>query len=225
MRTRWTLEAERFLKEHFLSMTQKEMALVLGFTKKAVQHKAERLGLKKSRSLWTRQGYERHPELRQQRAKLFSELGKKIPSEEMARRAALSKGVPKPNGAKTHKRMYEEDLWHPPIFDGKIPRQDTKLELTVKARLDSLGANYVHPFNLHNHFLCDFYLPDYNLIIEADGCYWHGCTQCDLPNKKGAGRTRSRNAYIEAHGYKLLVIPEHDAPTFDSLVLPGTRSL
>ncbi len=24
----------------------------------------------------------------------------------------------------------------------------------------------------------DFYLPEYHLIIEIQGCYWHGCLQC-----------------------------------------------
>lgn len=95
-------------------------------------------------------------------------------------------------------------------------RFDTKLELAVKAQLDSLGVHYEHPFNLHNHFLVDFYLPDTNTIIEADGCYWHGCKPCGYDNGKDK-RTRARNAYIRAHGYKLIVVPEHEAPDFLSL--------
>ncbi len=101
---------------------------------------------------------------------------------------------------------------------GASKRQNTKLELAVKAKLDALGLRYEHPFNLHDHFLVDFYLPDLNTVIEADGCYWHGCKPCGFNNGKDA-RTRSRNAYIKAHGYKLVVVPEHEAPDFSSLRL------
>ena len=103
-----------------------------------------------------------------------------------------------------------------------MPKMDTRLELAVKAKLDALGLRYEHPFNLHNHFLVDFCLTDSNTIIEADGCYWHGCKPCGYDNGKDK-RTNSRNAYIRAHGYNLVVVPEHETPDFPSLTYQLTN--
>ena len=33
----------------------------------------------------------------------------------------------------------------------------------------------------------DFFLPDYNLSIQADSIYWHGgCSECNISNKLNA---------------------------------------
>ena len=85
---------------------------------------------------------------------------------------------------------------------------DTKPELAVKDMLDDLGIVYEHPFDVNGRFLVDFYLPAYNAVIEVDGCYWHKCRECGYGD--GRGRDRSRNAYLRACGYLLMVIKEHD---------------
>jgi G:T-mismatch repair DNA endonuclease (very short patch repair protein) len=104
------------------------------------------------------------------------------------------------------------------------PWTNTKPELAVKAKLDAWHIRYIHPFSIHGHFLADFYLPDRNLVIEVDGCWWHGCERCGFAGprpKQGRpsarAKTRTRNAYIRAHGYRLLVVPEHEAPGYESL--------
>jgi very-short-patch-repair endonuclease len=48
----------------------------------------------------------------------------------------------------------------------------SSIEIAVKKVLDSLGENYHHQHRI-GKFLVDFYLPDRNLVIEADGDYWH----------------------------------------------------
>ena len=90
-------------------------------------------------------------------------------------------------------------------------KTNTKPELAVKAKLDELGICYEHPYNLNNRFLCDFYLPDFNTIIEVDGCYWHGCQDCGYLGKSERLRTDpGRNAYIRACGYRLEIVKEHE---------------
>lgn len=101
---------------------------------------------------------------------------------------------------------YQAGLWNP--LSG-YKTQDTKPELIIKAILDQKGIRYEHPFKLGDKFLCDFYLSDHNLIIEVDGCYWHGCEECGYPGRKKGGDA-GRNAYIEACGYLLLIIKEHE---------------
>lgn len=52
-------------------------------------------------------------------------------------------------------------------------RKPTKIEIKIKKLLDDYKINFKKNHNL-NGFLCDFYLSDYNLVIECDGDYWHG---------------------------------------------------
>lgn len=90
---------------------------------------------------------------------------------------------------------------------------DTRLERHVEQILKDTGFEYEHPFVLRGK-LCDFYLPEINLVIEADGCYWHGCNDCNVRDseenrKMKAEKTKQRNRFIEKRGYLLLTVPEH----------------
>lgn len=56
--------------------------------------------------------------------------------------------------------------------------KNTKIELEVKRQLDELNVNYEQQkycFNkrYNRGFYIDFYLPDYDLMIECNGTYWH----------------------------------------------------
>ena len=92
--------------------------------------------------------------------------------------------------------------------------QNTSLESDVAKIILSEGIEFNRQFNLHDHFLCDFYLPSLNLIVEADGCFWHGCEECGFWSRRNDA---GRNAYIRAHGYDLLVLKEHEGPEFQPL--------
>lgn len=63
-------------------------------------------------------------------------------------------------------------------FDVAIKMQNrgpSSLEQCFKIWLDSIDVKYIHQFNIENRY-ADFLLPDYNIIVELDGLYWH----CDL---------------------------------------------
>ena len=62
----------------------------------------------------------------------------------------------------------------------------------------------------------DFYLPDYNLCIQAEGCYWHCCTKCYPAGPKNKQQrlalekdVKSENIILEAK-MKLLRIWHHE---------------
>ncbi|MBC8428413.1 hypothetical protein H8D04_00875 [bacterium] len=57
----------------------------------------------------------------------------------------------------------------------KIPggSKNTKIELKVKDILESNGINYIHQYDKIKSYFVDFYLPDFNLVFEVDGDYWH----------------------------------------------------
>lgn len=54
----------------------------------------------------------------------------------------------------------------------------TSIELKVKNQLEKLGVKYksqMYKYDKKNKrgFIFDFYLPDYKLVIECNGNYWH----------------------------------------------------
>lgn len=58
-------------------------------------------------------------------------------------------------------------------------------------------------YKVNNKFLVDAYIPSLNLIIEADGNYWH-----TLP--KIINKDKAENAYLTKCGYKLLRLSEDE---------------
>lgn len=50
--------------------------------------------------------------------------------------------------------------------------RDTKPELILANLLNEVSIRFIKQFSIFRYY-CDFYLPDYNLIIEVDGDYWH----------------------------------------------------
>ena len=55
-------------------------------------------------------------------------------------------------------------------------KTDTKPELEFKAILDALQIKYEHPYTVNlgkRYASIDFYLSDYNMLVEVDGEYWH----------------------------------------------------
>ena len=93
----------------------------------------------------------------------------------------------------------------------------------------------------------DLVFPKKRLVVFVDGCFWHGCPQCDKrPEQSGtfwaskidANRQRDRRvtAALESEGWMVLRVPEHSvrkkgplAQTVDSLAelirttMPRTR--
>ena len=71
-------------------------------------------------------------------------------------------------------------------------------------------------------------LPKKRLVVFVDGCFWHGCPQCDKrPEQSGefwaekinANKQRDRRvtAALEREGWTVLRVPEHAVRTKESL--------
>jgi very-short-patch-repair endonuclease len=71
----------------------------------------------------------------------------------------------------TKKKMSDNAIKR--IQNNKTKFKDTKPELDVEQILKDNDINYVKQFRLSNR-LFDFYLTDYNLLIEVDGIFYHG---------------------------------------------------
>jgi very-short-patch-repair endonuclease len=67
----------------------------------------------------------------------------------------------------------------------------TSIEIKMADELSARGIEYIEQRNLGDKFLLDFFLPEYGIVIECDGDYWHR-----LPSS--IRRDKAKNAYIKA---------------------------
>lgn len=73
---------------------------------------------------------------------------------------------------------------------------ETSIERKMSELLDVLKIKYSKQFPIGN-FICDFYLPKLNIVIEADGDYYHS-----LPGAKE--RDARKDEYLKSLGYKVM---------------------
>jgi len=78
---------------------------------------------------------------------------------------------------------------------------NTSIERKVKGQLSGMNIRFIHQYNVDNKFLCDFFIPDLNLIVECDGDYYHGLPGC-------IEKDIQRDFYLNSQGYDVLRIPE-----------------
>jgi very-short-patch-repair endonuclease len=79
---------------------------------------------------------------------------------------------------------------------------ETKIELLIKDVLISLGLKFEQQ-KLLGPWQADFYLPDFNLIIECDGDYWH-----NIPEVKK--RDKCKNHWYWRNGYSYIRLKEKE---------------
>lgn len=52
-------------------------------------------------------------------------------------------------------------------------KKDTKIEIIIKDKLENMNINFIKNYRC-DRYIFDFYLIDYNFVIECQGDYWHG---------------------------------------------------
>ncbi len=82
-------------------------------------------------------------------------------------------------------------------------KQPTSIEKKLYQALQDKGLLYETQKLINGRFLVDAYIPSLNLIIEADGNYWHSLERVKKKDK-------AENAYLKKCGYKLLRLPENE---------------
>ncbi len=88
----------------------------------------------------------------------------------------------------------------------QLKRGPTNIERIMMTALDIAGIKYITQFLVGNKFLCDFAFPEYSLIVECDGAYWHN-------TQKAKARDASKDAYLRACGYEVLRFSDVDIKT------------
>jgi DNA mismatch endonuclease, patch repair protein len=85
------------------------------------------------------------------------------------------------------------------------------IEMIVRRTLRQLGIKW-RGGQCVRGFYPDLYLPEYNALVEVNGCYWHGCKRCYPKSRRKAQMLRDRQklaCYLEL-GYQVIVLWEHD---------------
>lgn len=101
----------------------------------------------------------------------------------------------------------------------KVSYKPTDIERRVQQELDDEGVAFViHPWVRVQHggvkkvLRPDLLLPSKNLIVEVQGCYWHGCSAC-YGEKARVDRIvedQTRCLLFAEQGYRVLLLWEHD---------------
>ena len=79
----------------------------------------------------------------------------------------------------------------------------TSIEKKVYKKLKELGILFEQQKLIGNKFYVDAYIPSLNLIIEADGDYWHS-----LPKVKN--KDKYENIFLKRRGYNLIRLSEEE---------------
>lgn len=168
-------------------------------------------------------------------------LGRKHTGLAKSKMSAAKTGVPGHRRGKKHsiesrKRMSEsqvasqkrrqpdtsgklKEAWSEGKYDKRRRLWKSRWEDSVAKIMTDAGIVYRRQFRIKgSRHPFDFFIPSLNLIIELDGCFWHGCEVCTTktmrsryPHMKRARRNDPIiTRFAESKGYRVLRITEHD---------------
>ena len=96
-------------------------------------------------------------------------------------------------------------------------RKDTKIEIVIKDKLENMNINFIKNYKC-DRYIFDFYLSDYNFVIECQGDYWHGNKEYfkDLNEIqiKNIERDKNKVEYLEKNNIKSLFLWENEIYRF-----------
>jgi len=91
--------------------------------------------------------------------------------------------------------------------------KDTGIELKIEAELVRRGINYQKQVPLCKIAIVDFYLPEYCIVIQCDGCFYHGCPK-HHPRwynwNKSKQRDSNQDRVLTFNGFNVYRFWEHE---------------
>lgn len=98
------------------------------------------------------------------------------------------------------------------LCDRKV--KPTDIEIILSDVLDELNILHKPQEILCKKFVVDEFLPDFGLVIEAHGGYWHGdprrFSMLDSVQSRNIKRDASKRKYLETCGYAVLILWEKE---------------
>jgi DNA mismatch endonuclease (patch repair protein) len=154
-------------------------------------------------------------------------FGREYSPEEIKIKTAKMVELNKARTGRTYKEIFGEDkaaVISQAMSKGAVKRlskqktSGTGIELKMKEILTALNVEYKFQYPI-DYYCVDFFIPSKNLIIQTDGCYWHGCLKHtkDLNNiqKKNIRIDHSCNSFLINRGYKIIRVWECEMPLLE----------
>ncbi|MGB9826378.1 MAG: HK97-gp10 family putative phage morphogenesis protein, partial [Desulfofundulus sp.] len=116
--------------------------------------------------------------------------------------------------AAVRKRLIEHPELHPSRIVAQRGRA-TEAERAIAEWLNKRGLRYEKQFAIGGHYV-DFFLPDQQVIIEADGAYWHQDQVKDIERDQATLSLMPEVKIIHIHFYD-----ERFSPSLDPQPLPN----
>lgn len=90
--------------------------------------------------------------------------------------------------------------------------KDTSIELAMESELTSRGVLFLKQTPLCKIAVVDFYLPEYQIVIECDGCFFHGCElHGSLKyHQDSIARDKKKNEILSLNGFRVFRFWEHE---------------
>ena len=96
------------------------------------------------------------------------------------------------------------------IHSKKRKYKDTKIELAIEKELIQREIKYDRNIGIEKIANVDFYLSEYNTIIQCDGCFWHGCPIHNPTWHERRERDSTQDKQLLSKGYTVYRFWEHD---------------
>lgn len=85
----------------------------------------------------------------------------------------------------------------------------TKLHQKLKGALVTAGVQSVTEYEI-GYYAIDEAIPSAKIAIEADGCYWHGCSVCGFPALSDNARIdKAKESFLLARGWRVMRFQGH----------------
>ena len=155
------------------------------------------------------------------RSKISNSLtGRRLSEETRAKISASLKGNKRRAGPPSKSQIEKQKAWWTPErrqeqarrMRGKIcPTSETGPELAVQERLERMGVVFEAQAHIDGdpYHTWDFAIPSKRVLIEVDGCYWHGCRRCGFKGLAVNHRNdKAKNTIARRLGWRLIRIKE-----------------
>ena len=112
---------------------------------------------------------------------------------------------------------YKNNLSQSKIENPNRVFSNTKIEQKVAKLLNELGINYVQNYGLEKIANVDFFIPSKMLVIQCDGCYWHGCPEHFPLHINRKEKDNKQDIKLKSLGYKIIRLWEHEINKLETI--------
>ncbi|MDP1695700.1 MAG: DUF559 domain-containing protein [archaeon] len=102
------------------------------------------------------------------------------------------------------------------LSNNEMPFINTKIEKKLAKAMENKGIKFIHQYPIDNKFVCDFAIPEFKIMIECDGDYWHANPRIYNKNnlnqiqKRKVQTDKFKDIYLSKKGWKVLRFFESD---------------